>query len=207
MKLFLEADASGDLCSIATWGSIAGVVLRTMWREGDDVVGESMDEMLGIQPGDLLIPIRSDESDPTESRARELSEKTGGRAIVGLESTAAGLEVAFRLRDERIWTAVTPLASLGGALLALNAGADVLVMSWLEMEQAGGDAPQILRDVIGLCRDRGGRPKVLVTDLKDDLQVALCARAGAWAVGISPVRVGSWIVGENTGVTESRRVE
>jgi transaldolase len=106
--------------------------------------------------------------------------------MIKLPPTPAGLTVMHRLRDERIWTAATALFSLGQALLAASAGADVVIPFHHRIAERGHDADRVVRDMVELSARRGGKPKVLVASLKRVEDVLSVARIGTWGATIPP---------------------
>jgi transaldolase len=205
MKLFLEAGSPGELEQVATFGPFAGVVHLAAAAGGAYPGDAAVDALLVAQPGDLLVSIAAPDAAEAEGEARRLAARAGGRIVVGLPANEVGFEVAFRLKDDRLWTAIVGLAAIGPALLAVNAGADVVVVGGEAPDGPAPDGGSLVDDVVALCRERGGRPKVLVTGFCDDRCVAKAARAGAWAAAIPPALAVRWGAGRAAGAARPRQ--
>lgn len=181
MRLYLETANVDQVGDLDRWGCFAGVVTK---RESIVDAGIDLHETLkvfaDVQRGDVLVEIGGENPDAIEARIRELCSHVPSRLMVMLRATPVGLEVMHRLKDERIWTAATSLVDFGPSLLAANAGADVLIPSFSHMKKLGKEPERTIQDIMGLCRDRGGRPRVLVSNLEDFRDIRSVARCGVW---------------------------
>jgi transaldolase len=188
MRLYLDTADVAEVRALASWGAFAGVTTNPILlaRAGLDLRGAAA-ALAEAQPGDVFVQVAGDDADALEAEVRSLCALVPTRLMVKLEPTPIGLEVMSRLRDERIWTAATALFTLGQALLAANAGADVLIPFYSRMAEAGADAQRDVADMVKLCERRGGRPRVLVASLKTPEDVLNVARSGAWGATIPPV--------------------
>lgn len=187
MRLYLDTADVAEARSLARWGAFAGVTTNPILlaRAGLDLRGAAT-ALAEAQPGDVFVQVAGNDADALEAEVRSLCALVPTRLMVKLEPTPVGLEVMSRLRDERIWTAATALFTLGQALLAANAGADVLIPFYSRMVEAGADAERDLADMVKLCERRGGRPRVLAASLKTPADVLTAARCGAWGATIPP---------------------
>jgi TalC/MipB family fructose-6-phosphate aldolase len=187
MRLYLDTADVGEARALASWGAFAGVTTNPILlaRAGLDLRGAAV-ALAEAQPGDVFVQVAGDDADALEAEVRGLCALVPTRLMVKLAPTPAGLEVMSRLRDERIWTAATALFTLGQALLAANAGADVLIPFFSRMVEAGADAERDVADMVKLCERRGGRPRVLVASVKTPADVLAVARCGAWGATVPP---------------------
>jgi TalC/MipB family fructose-6-phosphate aldolase len=187
MRLYLDTADAAEARALSRWGAFAGVTTNPVLLAGAglDLRGAAV-ALAEAQPGDVFVQVAGDDPDTVEAEVRSLSTLVPTRLMVKLPPTPVGLEVMSRLRDERIWTAATALFTLGQALLAANAGADVLIPFFSRMAEAGADAERDVADMVALCERRGGRPRVLVASLKTPGEVLAVARRGAWGAAIPP---------------------
>jgi TalC/MipB family fructose-6-phosphate aldolase len=187
MRIYLDTADIETVRRLTAWGAFAGVTTNPviLARAGLGSA-EAVSVLCGAQPGDVFIQIDGDDPDEMERRVRELNAIVPARTMIKLPPTPAGLAVMHRLRDERIWTAATALFSLGQALLAASAGADVIIPFHHRIAERGHDADRVVRDMVELSARRGGKPKVLVASLKRVEDVLSVARIGAWGATIPP---------------------
>lgn len=95
-----------------------------------------------------------------------------------------GYAAMARLQAEGIPTAATAVVSLGQALMAVEAGTDV-VIPFLGRAEACGISPAQLVDDVAWVANSGAR-LVLVASVKTEEHVRLALRAGCWAVTLPP---------------------
>lgn len=181
MRLYLDTADPAEVRRLAAWGAFAGVTTNPVLLARAGLAAEEAVDRLGeAQPGDVFVQVGGATADEMEARVRALSARLPSRLMFKIPPTPVGLAVTSRLRDERLWTAVTALFTLGQGLVAAGAGADVLIPFYDRIRGGGGDPDAVVRDLVELSARRGGRPRVLVASLKSADQVLAAARAGAW---------------------------
>lgn len=185
MRLYLDTADVSLITPLSAWGCFAGVTTNPVILAGAGMTpAQAVATLTEAQPGDVFVQVGGDDPDQMEQVIRELNALAPPRVMVKVPPTPVGLAVMHRLRDERIWTAATALFTLGQALLAANAGADILIPFYGRMAEAGVDPQREIQDMVALCQRRGGRPRVLVASLKTVDQVLEAERLGAWAATI-----------------------
>lgn len=184
MRLYLDTADVAIVTELSPWGAFAGVTTNPIILARAGMEPGAAAKRLGkAQGGDVFVQLAGDTADQMESMARTLADVLPSRLMFKVPPTSAGLELVSRLRDERLWTATTALFSFGQALLAANAGADVLIPFY---SRIGADAQTVVADMVSLCQRRGGRPRVLVASVKSQDQLYEVARLGAWGATIPP---------------------
>ncbi|MDI7267631.1 MAG: transaldolase family protein [Myxococcota bacterium] len=89
-----------------------------------------------------------------------------------------------RLRVEGIATAATAVLSAGQALIAVEAGADVVIPFLGRAETSGIDSAGLVQDVAWIAADAGRR--VLAASVKTEAHVRMALHAGCWAATLPP---------------------
>lgn len=187
MRLYLDTADLESIRRYTAWGAFAGVTTNpVILAQAGLSPDEAVSGLSDAQPGDVFVQVDGDDPDVMERRVRDLNAMVPARTMIKLPPTPSGLAVMHRLRDERIWTAATALFSLGQALLAANAGADILIPFFHRISEHGQDPVEVVRDVVDLSVRRGGRPRVLVASLKRVEDILSVARLGAWGATIPP---------------------
>lgn len=194
MRLYLDTADLDAVGRLMRWGAFAGVTTNPIILARANLEpARAVAELCQAQPGDVFVQVDGDDPNEMERQVRELNGIETPRVMIKIPPTPVGLEVMHRLRDERIWTVATALHTLGQALLAANAGADILAPFFGRMLWAGLDAAREITDMIELCARRGGRPRVLVASLKSVDDVLAVARLGAWGAAV-PVGVAEALI-------------
>lgn len=188
MRLYLDSADISQVKPLFAWGAFAGIttnpIILRQYGLTPDAAAKQLTQSI---PGDVFIQLTGEDPDELEKKIRELNELSPSKIMIKIPPTPVGLEVIDRLRDERIWTAATALFSPAQALLAANAGADILIPFFSRIAESD-DAEGVVRDIQQICERRGGRPRVLVASLKSVADVLTVANIGVWGATI-PVDV------------------
>ena len=205
MRLYLDTADVAAVRPLAKWGAFAGVTTNPVILAQAGLTPEAAASALAeAQPGDVFVQVLGEDADEVEAAARALADHLPSRLMVKLAPTPVGLEVMRRLKDERIWTAATALFNLGQALLAANAGADILIPFYSRIRQGGGNPEEVIREMVQLCERRKGRPRVLVASVKTRAEVLTVARLGAWAATMPPALAEELVQCEGTDAVLER---
>jgi fructose-6-phosphate aldolase 1 len=191
MRLFLDTIDEAALGDLWPSGAFAGVTTNPLILARSSATAEQAAERctrLGI--GRLFLQAAFADREEIVRDARRLAELWRGDLWIKVPAVGEGLAAMARLRDAGVRTAATAIVSLGQALLAAEAGADVLIPFVGRAEAAGLDATRLLDDVCRLARDAEAR--VLAASVKTEDHVRLALRAGCWAVTLPPALAASF---------------
>jgi fructose-6-phosphate aldolase 1 len=185
MRLFLDTIDEGPLGELWPTGSFAGVTTNPLILARSKATAEQAAERcrrLGITR--LFLQAAFGDRETIVRDARRLAVLWRGDLWIKVPAVGEGLAAMARLRDAGVRTAATAIVSLGQALLAAEAGADVLIPFIGRAETSGLDAPRLLADVCRLARESEAR--VLAASVKSEEHARLALHAGCWAVTLPP---------------------
>jgi transaldolase len=194
MRLYLDSADIERLSPLFSWGAFAGVTTNPIiLARAALTVEDAVQRLCNAQGGDVFVQVEGDIPDLLEEKIRKINALNPSQVMIKVPPTPVGLEVIHRLRDERIWTAATALFTGAQALLAANAGADILIPFFSRIEEASSNALEVVAEMQRLSTSRGGRPKVLVASLKSVDDVLAVARLGVWGATV-PVEVAAEMI-------------
>jgi fructose-6-phosphate aldolase 1 len=185
MRLFLDSIDEAALGELWPTGAYFGVttnplILARAGATPHDAVKRC--RRLGV--GRLFLQAAFGGREAIAQDARGLAGLFHGELWVKVPAVGEGIPAMPRLRDVGIRTAATAVLSLGQALLAGEAGADVIIPFVGRAEAAGIDAQRLLADV---CRAaRNAEARVLAASVKTEDHVRMALEAGCWAVTLPP---------------------
>ncbi|MBN1770814.1 MAG: hypothetical protein JXB32_06130 [Deltaproteobacteria bacterium] len=194
MKLFLDTIDADELPALWAHRAFHGVttnplILARAAVTPEQAVGRC--RRLGIDR--LFLQAAWGEPSAMTADAERLAGLLDGRLWIKIPALEHGFAAMAALRRAGVRTAATAILSLGQALLAAEAGADVVIPFVGRVAQAAGDegAVRLLEDVRRLAADGG--PRVLVASIKTEEHVRLALRAGCWAVTLPPAVARSFV--------------
>lgn len=187
MRLFLDTIDPVELSGLWAHGAFHGVTTNPLILARGGATAEQAVECcakLGI--GRLFLQAAWGEPAAIAADAERLAGLFDGRLWVKIPALEHGFAALSALRRAGIRTAATAILTLGQALLAAEAGADVLIPFVGRAAQASGDdgAARLLDDVRRVAADSGLR--VLAASIKGEDHVRLALRADCWAVTLPP---------------------
>lgn len=210
MRLFLDTIDADELPSLWNHGAFHGVTTNPLILARAALTAEQAVERcrrLGIDR--LFLQAAWGETAAIVAEAERLAALLDGRLWIKIPALEHGFAAIAALRRAGIRTAATAILTLGQALLAAEAGADVLIPFVGRVAQASGDegAARLLEDVRRIAGDRG--PRMLVASIKTEEHVRLALRSGSWAVTLPPAVARSFVTNPGAaGVLEQfRRAE
>jgi len=210
MRLFLDTIDADELAALWAHGAFHGVTTNPLILARAALTAEQAVERcrrLGIDR--LFLQAPWGETPAIVAEAERLAALFDGRLWIKIPALEHGFAAMAALRRAGIRTAATAILSLGQALLAAEAGADVLIPFVGRVAQASGDegAARLLDDVRRLAGDRG--PRMLVASIKTEEHVRLALRAGSWAVTLPPAVARSFVThpGATEALEQFRRAE
>lgn len=210
MRLFLDTIDADELPALWNHGAFHGVTTNPLILARAALTAEQAVERcrrLGIDR--LFLQAAWGETAAIVAEAERLAALLDGRLWIKIPALEHGFAAIAALRRAGIRTAATAILTLGQALLAAEAGADVLIPFVGRVAQASGDegAARLLEDVRRIAGDRG--PRMLVASIKTEEHVRLALRSGSWAVTLPPAVARSFVTNPGAaGVLEQfRRAE
>jgi transaldolase len=180
MKLFLDTVDEAALGELWPTGAFAGVTTNPLIlaRHGATPEDAAMRcRKLGV--GRLFLQAAFGHREAIVQDARGLTELFDGDLWVKVPAVGEGIAAIARLRDMGIRTAATAVLSLGQALLAAEAGADVLIPFLARAQASGAEPAVLLADVCRIARESEAR--VLAASVKTEEHVRMALHAGCWA--------------------------
>jgi transaldolase len=180
MRLFLDTVDETALGELWPTGAFAGVTTNPLIlaRHGATPEDAAMRcRKLGV--GRLFLQAAFGHREAIVQDARGLTELFDGDLWVKVPAIGEGIAAIARLRDMGIRTAATAVLSLGQALLAAEAGADVLIPFLARAQASGVEPAALLADVCRIARDSEAR--VLAASVKTEEHVRMALHAGCWA--------------------------
>lgn len=201
MRLFLDTIDADELPALWAHGAFHGVTTNPLILARAALTAEQAVERcrrLGIDR--LFLQAAWGEPAAIVAEAERLATLLDGRLWIKIPALEHGFAAFAALRRAGIRTAATAILTLGQALLAAEAGADVLIPFVGRVAQASGDegAARLLDDVRRIAGDGG--PRMLVASIKTEEHVRLALRSGSWGVTLPPAVARSFVT--NPGAAE-----
>jgi transaldolase len=183
MRLFLDTIEPAELAGLWACGAFHGVTTNPLILARGGATAEQAVERcqkLGVER--LFLQAAWGEPPAIVADAERLAALFGGRLWIKIPALEHGFAAFAALRRAGIRTAATAILTLGQALLAAEAGADVLIPFVGRAAQAGGadGAARLLDDVRRVAADH--RLRVLAASIKSEEHARLALRAECWAV-------------------------
>ncbi|MBI5487168.1 MAG: hypothetical protein HY905_07530 [Deltaproteobacteria bacterium] len=185
MRIFLDTIEEGALGELWPTGAFAGVTTNPLILARARTTAEQAVERcrrLGV--GQLFLQAASGDVETIVRDGRRLAGLWRWDLWVKVPAYGDGFAAMARLRDVRVRTAATAILTMGQALLAAEAGADVLIPFVGRAASSGLDAAKLLADVCRVGRDAEAR--VLAASVKDEDQLRLALEVGCWGATILP---------------------
>jgi transaldolase len=191
MRLFLDTVDESALGDLWPTGAFAGVTTNPLIlaRAGVDAE-EAVARCRTLGVGRLFLQAAFGEREAIVRDARRLVRLFDGDLWIKVPAVGEGIAALARLRDVGVRTAATAVLSLGQAVLAAEAGADVLIPFVGRAEAAGADPARLLEDVCRVAREAEAR--VLAASVKTEDHVRVALHAGCWAATLPPALASSF---------------
>lgn len=166
MRIYLDTADKNDVQEMMKWGCFAGVTTNPIILSNSKLTQDAaIKELAGVFIGDFFLQAKGERAEEIIGNATYLSEKLGKRVIVKIPSTSEGIKAIKELSNNGVWTAATALFTPGQALLAAEAGADIVIPFYHRIAESGEDPIKVI-DMIKHVGRPNGKPKVVVASIK-----------------------------------------
>ena len=180
MKLLLISADIEEIREGYTFGVFSGVASNPSVVAKKRVRTEAMlKQVLNIIPDPVFVQVASLSTSEILKEARTFSAINPARVIVKIPATEAGIRAIYILSKDQIRTAATAVFSANEALLAARAGASFVAPYLARIRDGGGDAEQVVRDVVDLTRIHDLSIRVVVASIRNTHDLYAAWKAGA----------------------------
>lgn len=188
MRIYLDTANIKEIEELFKWGCFAGVTTNPLILGKEKLTPEeAAKKIASVQPGEIFLQAQGNTPEEMESDARKLAELIPSKIMVKLPLNPVGLAVMDKLREERIWTAATAVFSVPQALLAISAGADIIIPFYGRLKANGYNPFEIVNTIQNIVEKRGGKPRLLIASIKSIQDIIEIAQiGGVWGITIPP---------------------
>ncbi len=166
VRIYLDTADKKEIVELMQWGCFAGITTNPVILSNSKLTQDvAVKTLADAFTGDFFVQAAGNEAAEMIANAAYLSEKLGKRVIVKIPSTGDGLKAIKELSNRGIWTAATALFTPEQALLAAEAGADIVIPFYHRIAE-GGDDPVRVIELIRHVGRSNGKPKVVVASIK-----------------------------------------
>ncbi|MFN2389019.1 MAG: fructose-6-phosphate aldolase [Actinomycetota bacterium] len=179
MKLFLDTANLDEIREAARWGVLRGITTNpTLVGKEDADFLPLVKEICSIVDGDVSIETASDDTALLIRQGHEIAQ-IADNAVVKIALTANGLAATRALSDEGIKVNLTLCFSPTQAILAAEAGADMVSPFLGRLDDVATDGLRLLSDICEIYAVQGYDTQVLAASLRHPVHVVESARMGA----------------------------
>ncbi len=186
MQLFLDTADLPAIEALLPTGMIDGVTTNpTLIFESGAALLPTLASICAIVPGPVSAEVVADDYEGM-LREAEVLRQVASNIVIKLPLTEDGLRACRTLVANNVKTNVTLCFSAAQTLLAMKAGATYLSPFLGRFAAQGGDAAQLLTDIIAIKRQYGFHTKILAASIRDTAALELAARLGADCATLGP---------------------
>ena len=186
MKIFLATALASDVAWGVAHGMLDGILTTPALLA--DVVPDDARAHLGdlarMIHGPVFAPVRAIDDAGAYRDGKELA-RLSDQVVAQLPLVEETLGAMRRLQAEGVRVAATHVFNTAQALLAARAGASSVVVSLDELDAAGVDALEVVRDIRRAFDSSRAECDVVALHPSSPTQFGLCAAAGADAVALT----------------------
>lgn len=186
MRIYLDTADSGEIRELFRWGAFAGITTNPVILQKAGIKPfDAIEKLSPVFTGDFFVQTWGETAEEMERHALEISLKLGKRAIVKVPSTEEGISAISRLSASGVWTAATALFTPSQAILAAEAGANIVIPFYNRIEEDGTDPCETINLIKFACQSRN-KAKILVASLKTVKQVERVLGLDVFAITVPP---------------------
>lgn len=187
MRIYLDTADKKEIAELMQWGAFAGITTNPVILKNSSLAPEqAIKELAPLFDGDFFVQTWGNDSNQLTENALKISSKLGKRAIIKVPITEGGLKTIRALSAKGVRTAATALFTPGQAMLAVEAGADIVIPFYNRMEEAGQNPVKTIELVCQACK---GKTRVIVASLKKVEQIYNLPPLDVYGMTISPALV------------------
>lgn len=186
MKIFLATADADDVTWGVTHGMLDGIVTSPALL-ADSASAEAqghLQELVRLVHGPVFAAVHSVDAAGAYRDGRELA-RISDQIVVQVPLVEETLGAMRRLQADGVRVAATHVFNTSQALLAVRAGASSVVTSLDELDAAGLDALNVVREIRAAFDSSHAECDVIALNAASPTQFGACAVAGADAVAIS----------------------
>lgn len=186
MKIFLATADADDVAWGVTHGMLDGIVTSPALL-ADSASAEAqghLQELVRLVHGPVFASVHSVDAAGAYRDGRELA-RISDQIVVQVPLVEETLGAMRRLQADGVRVAATHVFNTSQALLAVRAGASSVVTSLDELDAAGLDALNVVREIRAAFDSSHAECDVIALNAASPTQFGACAVAGADAVAIS----------------------
>lgn len=186
MKLYLASANLDDIRWAAGRRLVDGVLTTHALMRAEDVEDERerLREISRLVDGAVLATVHAVTSEDAYRDGRELA-KLSDNVIVQVPFVEDSIEAIHRLAGDGVRVGAMLVFSAAQAVLAARAGASAVVIAMDDLEAAGHDAVDVVRDVRAVFDASGSEADIVALRPSNAAQFAACVNARADAVAVA----------------------
>lgn len=186
MKIFLATARIDDVAWGASHGMLDGVMTTPglLAQAADDDARAHLLELCRLVHGPIFAAVQTIDAAGAYRDGKELA-KLSDQIVVKVPLVEDTLGAMRRLRADGIRVAATHVFSTAQALLAARSGAASVVTSLEQLDAAGHDGVDAVRDIRAAFDSSDAECDVIAVDVSSPTQFGACAIAGADATAVS----------------------
>ena len=186
MKLYLASANLDDIRWAAGRRLVEGVLTThaLMRAEEVDDERERLREISRYVDGAVLASVHAVTADDAYRDGRELA-RLADNVIVQVPFVEDAIEAIHRLTADGVRVAAVLVFSAAQALLAARAGASAVIVAMDDLEAAGHDAVDVIRDVRAVFDASNSESDIIALRPSNAAQFAACVNARADAVAVA----------------------
>lgn len=186
MQFFLDTADIAEIAALVPSGLVDGVTTNpTLIADSGAQFLPALREICAIVPGPVSAEVVASDLQGMLAEAAVLRQ-VASNIVIKLPLTEAGLMACQRLNAENVKTNVTLCFTAVQALAAMKSGATYISPFLGRFEAKGGDAEQLLADIMNIKHKYGFATKVLAASIRTPEHLAMAARYGADCATFGP---------------------
>lgn len=186
MQLFLDTAKITDIAALVPTGLVDGVTTNpTLIADCGQAFLPTLCEICTLVPGPVSAEVVATDLEGMLAEAAVLRQ-VASNIVIKLPLTEAGLMACQQLNAQNVKTNVTLCFTAAQALAAMKSGATYISPFLGRFEAAGGNAEQLLTDIIAIKRQYGFATKVLAASIRTQAHLEMAARLGSDCATFGP---------------------
>lgn len=186
MQFFLDTADVAEIAALVPTGLVDGVTTNpTLIAQSGQPMVATLEKICALVRGPVSAEVVATDVDGMLREAAVLNQ-IASNIIIKLPLTTAGLIACRRLRADNALTNVTLCFSAAQGLAAMKSGATYLSPFLSRFAASGGNAEQLLSDLVTIKRQYGFQTQILAASIRDVATLEMAARLGADCATFGP---------------------